>query len=149
MQLLPLALLTGVSGLVSAVILTLAFQQYLVRTNEGFRDHVQQRASEPLSIRGSAFTAARAANWSRDGSTLSIIEALDGEAVFKTERRLNAEEYAFLRLKIEGLNPSQRLFLFWHTAEQPEGTFYYQLDFGPLPHHSHQFAARGFLEGQR
>jgi hypothetical protein len=130
MQLLPLALLTGVSGLVSAVILTLAFQQYLVRTNEGFRDHVQQRASEPLPIRGSAFTAARAANWSRDGSTLSIIEALDGEAVFKTERRLNAEKYAFLRLKIEGLNPSQRLFLFWHTAEQPEGTFYYQLDFG-------------------
>jgi hypothetical protein len=130
MQLLPLALLTGVSGLVSAVILTLAFQQYLVWTNEGFRNHVQQRASEPLPIRGSAFTAARAANWSRDGSTLSIIEALDGEAVFKTERRLNAEKYAFLRLKIEGLNPSQRLFLFWHTAEQPEGTFYYQLDFG-------------------
>jgi len=84
--------------------------------------------SEASRLAGSEFTTVVAARSRQSGDSAVVLEMQPalrngvqiGEAVFRAEPNLRAENFSQAQLHLEGWRPGQKLFLFWRSSTAPD-----------------------------
>lgn len=136
---------------VMALAALLALGAYLLAFTRLHPEFEPYRAASGLDAKvlpGSRFEVARGAAEKREGTARAITEYLRGEAVFRAPMPLDTADYPFLRIKVAGLNPDLRLFVFWRTAERPNGMYHAQLHFAGDGRYTYNMLRAGVWEGQ-
>ena len=120
-------LLAPLLMLLAALLVAAVYLAFFPRFHPEFAPYREQADAPPVTLSGARFEAVRAQASERRGSARAITAYVQGEAVFRTPAVIDTAAYPFLRVRASGLHPGVRLFLFWRTAERPDGIYHARL----------------------
>ena len=132
----------------AAVIATGAYLLTFSHLHPEFKPYQATSDVDAKIIPGSRFEVARGSGETSTGNSRTITRYLRGEAVFRTRALVDTAAYPFLRVKVSGLNPDLKFFVFWRTAERPDGIYHAELHFAGDGSYTYNMLRAGVWEGR-
>jgi len=125
-------LFTATVGLfLAALALALLYVLFLTNFKREFITAEFRQDIQPVSLVGAMFRPRLSGGSFYEANDLIVTGLKNGEAVAIAHVSFSTQDYFFLQVDTEGLHSNLRLFVFWHTRENPDGVFYAEVPTNP------------------